>query len=256
MVQDRLRFAANPGGRSARKPGSRQGAKTSFRTLIITAVNGSPKSDERRLASISVPSSCTACQRTLFPGILRTTACFVSTSTRPNASELTIWKKKNEFGKPCTLSRSGFGYSLGGADRERDKTKGPPTDPATRAVTPFPVGREPAAPGRPNETPICFPLCQFSGYNRPMKKSNGHVLERLLDPVSASLNEEAARKLIGLKADAKARARVAELARKCNEGELTAAERADYEMYVLAGDFIAILQAKARLRLSRRGQPA
>jgi len=89
-----------------------------------------------------------------------------------------------------------------------------------------------------------------------MKRANGRILERLLDPISAALNEEAARKLIGIKVDAKTRARVAKLARKCNEGELTSEERADYEMYVLAGDFIAILQAKARLLLSRHRQPA
>jgi hypothetical protein len=89
-----------------------------------------------------------------------------------------------------------------------------------------------------------------------VKRANGRILDRLLDPISAALNEEAARKLIGIKADAKTRARVGELARKCNEGELTAEERADYEMYVLAGYFIAILQAKARLLLSRHGQPA
>ncbi len=88
------------------------------------------------------------------------------------------------------------------------------------------------------------------------KTANGHVLERILEPVSSSLNDEAARKLIGLKADAKAQARVAELARKCNEGRLTAEERDEYETYVMVGEFIAILQAKARLLLARRGQPA
>ena len=87
-----------------------------------------------------------------------------------------------------------------------------------------------------------------------MKKANGQLLGRLLDPVGASLNDEAARKLLGLKADTKAQARVARLARKCNEGELTAMERAEYETYVLAGDVVAILQAQARHRLSRRGQ--
>ena len=87
-----------------------------------------------------------------------------------------------------------------------------------------------------------------------MKKANGRILERLLDPVFSSLNVEAARKLIGLKADAKAQARVDELARKCNEGELTPEERVEYEGYVLAGDLIAVLQAKARLLLSRRGR--
>ena len=86
------------------------------------------------------------------------------------------------------------------------------------------------------------------------KTSNGRVLDRLLEPVSSSLNEEAARKLIGLKADRQTRARVAKLARKCNEGELNAEERAEYEMYVMAGEFVAILQAKARLVLARPGQ--
>ncbi len=68
-------------------------------------------------------------------------------------------------------------------------------------------------------------------------------------------NEDAGSKLIGLKADRKAQARVAELARKCNEGGLTAEERNEYETYVMAGEFIAILQAKARILLTRR-QPA
>lgn len=95
-----------------------------------------------------------------------------------------------------------------------------------------------------------------SSYHRDMKKPNGHLLERLLEPVSSSLNSAAAKKLIGLKADARTSARVAALARKCNEGELTAEERSEYETYVLAGDLIAILQAKAKMVLSRRGESA
>ncbi|PYR98496.1 MAG: hypothetical protein DMG15_21620 [Acidobacteria bacterium] len=78
------------------------------------------------------------------------------------------------------------------------------------------------------------------------------VLERLLDPVSRSLNIEAARKLVQLKADAQTQARVDELARKCNEGELTSAERSEYEAFVTAGNLIAILQAKARLILAKK----
>jgi hypothetical protein len=78
------------------------------------------------------------------------------------------------------------------------------------------------------------------------------VLERLLAPVSRSLNVEAARKLVRLKADAKTQARVDKLARKCNEGELTPGERAEYERYVTAGNLIAILQAQARLILADR----
>jgi hypothetical protein len=86
------------------------------------------------------------------------------------------------------------------------------------------------------------------------KTSNGRIFERILNPVSASLNEEAARKLIGLKADRKAQARVARLARKCNDGTLTSNERTEYETYVLAGEFVAVLQAQARIHLARRGR--
>jgi len=86
--------------------------------------------------------------------------------------------------------------------------------------------------------------------------ANGRILERLLEPVSSSLNEEAARKLIGLKADRKAQARIAQLAEKCNEGELTLEERHEYETYVMAGEFVAILQAKARILLARRAHLA
>ena len=85
-----------------------------------------------------------------------------------------------------------------------------------------------------------------------MKRHNqSAALERLLDPVSRSLNIEAARKLAQLKADSKTQARIDELARKCNEGELTPAERSEYERYVTAGNIIAILQAKARLLLTK-----
>jgi hypothetical protein len=85
------------------------------------------------------------------------------------------------------------------------------------------------------------------------KTSNSHILQRLLKPVSSLFNEEAARKLIKLKADRQAQRRVAALARKCNEGELTADEREEYETYVLAGDLIAILQAQARIMMAGRG---
>jgi hypothetical protein len=92
-------------------------------------------------------------------------------------------------------------------------------------------------------------------YPNCMKPAHGRILERLLDPVCTSLNDEAARKLIGLQADATALARADKLARKCNEDELTPEEKAEYESYVLAGEVVAVLQAKARILLSRRGRP-
>ncbi len=41
-----------------------------------------------------------------------------------------------------------------------------------------------------------------------------------------------------------------ELAQKSNEGELTDEQRAEYEGYLQANDFIATLQAKARKLLA------
>jgi len=88
------------------------------------------------------------------------------------------------------------------------------------------------------------------------KNGNGLLLNRLLEPVTASLNDEAAQKLMAIKADRKTQARVARLAEKCNEGELTPDERHEYQLYVMANHVIAVLKAKARIRLARKSQPA
>jgi hypothetical protein len=76
------------------------------------------------------------------------------------------------------------------------------------------------------------------------------VLDRLLDPIGRCLSRRAARELAGLRADEEAQARVRELADKCNEGTLSAEESAEYEAYVMAANIVAILQAKARARLT------
>jgi len=78
------------------------------------------------------------------------------------------------------------------------------------------------------------------------------VLEEILDPVTKCLSVEVAQSLANLRASPAAQSRIAELAEKCNEGALTAAERAEYETYVRATDLIAVLQAKARRFLARQ----
>jgi hypothetical protein len=104
-----------------------------------------------------------------------------------------------------------------------------------------------------NGSCAALPFIEEDGYNSAMKTiANSRVLERLFAPISSSLNDEAARKLIGLRADRQTQARVDQLARKCNEGELTSEERDEYETYVLAGEVIAIFQAQAKLMLARR----
>jgi hypothetical protein len=77
------------------------------------------------------------------------------------------------------------------------------------------------------------------------------VLQDLLKPVSQSLNREAAEKLVRLKVDRKTQAHIDKLARRSNEGRLTATECAEYENWVFAIDFIAILQSEARALLAQ-----
>jgi hypothetical protein len=80
------------------------------------------------------------------------------------------------------------------------------------------------------------------------------VLERMQEPVTRSLNVDAAKKLVRLKADAKVQARVAKLARKCNDGQLTPEELAEYDRYIAYADFVAVMQAQARLLLAKHAQ--
>jgi hypothetical protein len=78
------------------------------------------------------------------------------------------------------------------------------------------------------------------------------VLDRFLEPVRQFLTPDLARQLADFRADAEIQARVDELARKCNEGLLTASEQAEYEAIVEEADLIALLQAKARAFLADR----
>jgi hypothetical protein len=84
-----------------------------------------------------------------------------------------------------------------------------------------------------------------------MKTLDTPILDRLLDPLGRILTPEVAQRLVRLRFDQKAQAHIDRLARKCNEGKLTEAERNEYEIYVYAIDFIAILQAKARAFLKQ-----
>jgi hypothetical protein len=79
------------------------------------------------------------------------------------------------------------------------------------------------------------------------------LLDRVLDPVSRSLNPESARALAHAQPDPVVQQRVSELAAKCNQGLLSAEERDEYETYVRAGNLISLLQAKARLYLKEQG---
>ena len=83
-----------------------------------------------------------------------------------------------------------------------------------------------------------------------MKTLETPALDRILDPIGRTLSPEVARRLVKVRLDAKTQAKIDRLARRCNQGQLTAAERAEYETYVSAIDFVSILQAKARAILA------
>lgn len=76
------------------------------------------------------------------------------------------------------------------------------------------------------------------------------ALDRILEPVGRCLTPEVARALTELRTDPETQARIDELADKCTEGDLSAEERAEYEAYVSAIDFLGALQSKARRMLS------
>src|ERR1700675_2566239 len=78
------------------------------------------------------------------------------------------------------------------------------------------------------------------------------ALERVLAAVGQCLDRQSAESLLRLRADAEMQWRIEELADKCTEGELTPEERDEYEAMIRVGNFVAILQAKARRPLARR----
>ena len=82
------------------------------------------------------------------------------------------------------------------------------------------------------------------------------TMERLLvESFAQILTPERARLILDLRAGGTEQARVDELARKANQGELTAEETAEYDGYIRFGTRIGILQTKARRYLQELGLP-
>lgn len=84
-----------------------------------------------------------------------------------------------------------------------------------------------------------------------MNASTEGLFGQLLEPVFRALPREATAEIAELTADPQLQDRIAFLASRCNEGELTADERAEYEALIEAGDMFATLQAIARSTLNQ-----
>jgi hypothetical protein len=81
------------------------------------------------------------------------------------------------------------------------------------------------------------------------------AFEPVLAAVGQCLDRQSAEALLRLRADREMQGRIEELADKCTDGRLTSEERDEYEALIRVGNFVAILQAKAR-RLLAEGHAA
>jgi hypothetical protein len=79
-----------------------------------------------------------------------------------------------------------------------------------------------------------------------------NTIEEVLGAVGDCFDAPSAEALLRLRAPAQSQARIEELAGRCTEGQLSEAEREEYETLVRVGNFIAILQCRARRQLAGR----
>ncbi len=72
-------------------------------------------------------------------------------------------------------------------------------------------------------------------------------------PLFSILTADQTRRIAELQGDPGLADRVAELAACANEGELTPADREEYEGYIDANNLLAVRQAEARFHLGQNG---
>lgn len=76
------------------------------------------------------------------------------------------------------------------------------------------------------------------------------AFDRATDPLFKLLSDEQLRRLTTIVPNRDLEGRIGELAARAQEGELSAAELAEYEGYVRANNLVAVLQGIARRRLT------
>lgn len=75
--------------------------------------------------------------------------------------------------------------------------------------------------------------------------------DRILDPLADCLTREVAARILEVRLDPDIQARADELAAKANEGELTAGDRAEYELLIEKADLLGVFKSLARQVLAR-----
>jgi hypothetical protein len=76
------------------------------------------------------------------------------------------------------------------------------------------------------------------------------ILNEVVAPGQPGLTEAAAHSILSLRFSEVAIARIRGLLASNNSGDITAAERAELEKYLRVGQFLDLLQAKARVSLA------
>jgi hypothetical protein len=79
--------------------------------------------------------------------------------------------------------------------------------------------------------------------------TEAHILEQVVMSDQPRMSPESARAILDLRFDPAALSRMNELGEKNRLGKLTESERQEMEMYVRVGNFLNLMQAKARLFL-------
>jgi hypothetical protein len=77
-----------------------------------------------------------------------------------------------------------------------------------------------------------------------------NAFDRGIRPILHIFSIDQAKQLVHYQPDAQLRQQIDELAAKCDDGQIGPDELAEYEGYVHANKFVAILQAQARKRLA------
>jgi len=115
------------------------------------------------------------------------------------------------------------------------------------------------SPSRHRSTPPLSPLAaipqrrikrlverQSRGTMGGMSTAASNAFERSISPIIEILLPQKARDVVDYQPDPVLQQRIEELALRSTEGELTDDERAEYEGYIRANKFVAVIQRQAR----------
>jgi len=86
--------------------------------------------------------------------------------------------------------------------------------------------------------------------------SEADILDKIVASGQPGLRPEVARSILDMHFSSDADERIKSLLKKNNSGTITDAERAELDKYLRVGQFIDLLQAKARISLRSAGSPS